>query len=526
MMTLTPTSLIKPEEALQERIRRERARRHLVDFSEYVAPWYRAAAHHRLVGEYLELVETFIRTRGTTGISRLLILQPPRHGKSEQVSRMFPPWIFGRNPDARIILASYGGDLASKHSRAAREILMSDRYRAVFGNLATTDAPVELSGDSRSVVAWDLAAPHRGGLLAAGVGGGITGSGANIFILDDPVKNREEAESESNRERVWEWWTSTAYTRLEDGGAVIGMLTRWYQDDWAGRLLKAMVTDPQADQWVVLCLPDIWEPPQVPEGKPFSEYHREKLLEGVWVDENDPLGRQPGQALWAQKYNEEDLERIAANIGTYDYQALYRQNPYLRLGNFFMRDWLPVVDELPKPEKIVARIRSWDKAGTKTGSGGDYSVGVLMCMTSDEAIYVEHVVRGRWTPGKREEMMLKTAQLDAERKGPKALIWHQQDPGSAGLDSAQATNRMLAKHEFRAHFETVTGDKEVRAGPWSSACEGGQVRLVRGGWNEAFIEEHLAFPKGQFDDQVDAASIGYSKLSGHKKKREPKSYQG
>jgi predicted phage terminase large subunit-like protein len=125
----------------------------------------------------------------------------------------------------------------------------------------------------------------------------------------------------------------------------------------------------------------------------------------------------------------------------------------------------------------------------------------------------------------REEMILRTARDDANRAGPTVRIWHQQDPGSAGLDSAQATSRMLARLGFTARFETVTGDKEVRAGPWSTACQGGHVRLMRGAWNQAFIEEHTAFPKGNHDDQVDAASGAFAKAVG-RYKRTASSYEG
>jgi len=525
MLATSSTMTVTPDSARHELAKRELARRHLVDFSEYIAPYYRASRHHYLAGEYLELVETYIRTKGASGISRLLILEPPRHGKSEQASRHFPAWVLGRMPDTRVIVTSYSGDLATKFSRATRDIVDSDRYRAVFGGLSSVDAPVELSKDSRSVQAWDLAAPHRGGLLAAGVGGGIVGSGANLFVVDDPFKNREEAESDAHREKVWDWWTSSAYTRLEDHAAVVGMLTRWHGDDWAGRLLKMMATDPKADQWVVLCLPAIWEPPVVPDDKDFEAYQREQLLEGVWVDKDDPLGRQPGEALWPDKYSLEDLERIAANLGPYDNAALYQQTPYLRSGSMFKREDFLILETPPKPEEIVMRVRAWDKAGTKKGTGGDYAVGVRMSLTVDDQVVVEHVSRGQYTPMGREKEILKCAKMDAQLNGPRTIIWHQQDPGDAGLTAAQMTNRMLAKHGHTAHFEPMSGDKVVRAGPWSSAVEGGQVRLVRAGWNQAYIDEHVAFPKGKYDDQVDPSAHGYSKLQGRPKKA-VKSYQG
>lgn len=253
---ISPAIGYRPEEAKRELAKRELARRHLVDFSEYVSPWYHAAYNHRVIGEYLEQVEIYIRTKGKQGIGRLLIFKPPRTGKSEQATIHFPSWVLGRLPDTRVILTSYGADLAVKFSRKMRALVGSERYVNVFGERAAARnvslssgllvknsegqgdeetrgrgdggflEPVEISSDSRAAEAWDLASPHRGGVTAAGVGGGITGMGAHLFVVDDPFKNREEAERDSQRELVWEWWTSTALTRLEDGGAVVGMLTR------------------------------------------------------------------------------------------------------------------------------------------------------------------------------------------------------------------------------------------------------------------------------------------------------------
>ena len=501
---------VRPDAARRELARRELARRRLMPFMQYVSPWYRPARVHDLIASKLEQVELFIRTRGEQGIGRLLIETHPRVGKSELVSKHFPAWVLGKNPDKRVILTSYGADLAVANSRAAREILLRDAFRAVFGGLATVDAPVELSSDSRSVQAWDLASPHRGGLVAAGVGGGITGKGAHLMVVDDPFKNREEAESEDRRRMVWDWWTSSAYTRLEDGAAVIGMFTRWHGDDWAGRLLKQMATDAMADRYEVVCLPAIWEEPTW-EGE-WEEFFRKNLLQGVWVDREDALGRLPGEALWPDKYNRQALDKIRANIGIYDFEALYQQRPYLRSGGLFQRDWFPIVEQGPKPDEIAERIRFWDKAGSRKRLG-DFAVGVLMCRTFSGVYYVEHVARGQWRSHERDQAMLETAKFDARREGPETIIWHQQEPASAGVDSAEHTNQMFAQAGFTAHFETLSGDKVVRAGPWSSMCEGGGARLVRGGWNEDFIEEHAAFPNGVHDDQVDAASTAFNKLA-------------
>jgi len=508
MLTAVEKIRVKPEEARRELARRELARRHLVEFSEYTLPWYKAARHHKLAATYLEQVLLYIQTEGKEGIGRLLLEEPPRHGKTKQVSHLFPAWALGKQPDMDIILTSYNADRANENSRAVREIVQGEKYRAIFGDLATVEWAVELSSDSRSVQAWDLAAPNRGGVTAAGVGGGLTGTGAHLMIVDDPIKNREEAESAATRDKLWEWWTSTAYTRLEKGGAVVGMFTRWNVDDWAGRILRMMATDPASDQWIVLCMPAFWEFPIIPEGKRFEEYQHDQLLGGIWVEDKDVLGREVGEALWPEKYNVEDLLRIQANIGEYDWQALYQQAPFSRQGTMFKREWF-IIEDNP-PEKIRRRVRYYDKAGTE--GGGAYTAGPCMSLGEDGLIHVEHVARGQWESYRRDEEIVRIGKQDQQYRPGVTVIWHYQDPGSAGVDSAKATNAKLAMAGLEAHFEVVTGSKEVRAGPWSSALEAGLVRLVRGGWNEKYIEEHLAFPKGRYKDQVDGSSGAFSKL--------------
>lgn len=426
------------------------------------------------------------------------------------VSRKFPAWVLGKNPDARVAMTSYGADLAEDNSRAVRILIESDRFANVFGDKAAIDRPIDLSSDSRAVSGWDLAAPNRGGMAATGVGGPLTGKGAHLLIVDDPVKNREDAESEKSRERLWDWWTSTAYTRLENSGAVVIIQTRWHGDDLAGRLLTAMADDPKADQYVVLSLMDRWEEPAIPEGKSWEEFHLEQLREGVWADQEDPLGRKEGEALWPEKYNEDDLERIEANVGPYDYAALYRQTPFAKAGRKFLREWFVIVNDPPKPEEIVDRIRFWDKAGTK--DAGAFTCGVLMSRTVHGLIYVEHVERGQWESATREERIMETAQADSKRPGPTIKVKHEREGGSSGLDSAQATNARLARGGFDATFELPSGDKIVRAGPWASAGMAGIIRLVKGSWNKAYVDEHVSFPKGKYKDQVDASSGAYKDI--------------
>jgi predicted phage terminase large subunit-like protein len=509
---------VSPDAAQGERVRREQARRNFLRFCQYVDPHYETPAHVQLVTEKLQQVARFIETGGKEGISRLMIELPPRHGKSEMASRKFPAYFLGRRPDSRVILASYGADLASKHSRAVRDLVMSTRYQALFGGLSSKNEPVELSSDSRSVASWDLAAPHRGGMVAAGVGGGITGLGADLLILDDLFKNREEGESEARREFVDDWYKSSAYTRLEPFAAIILFFTRWHPDDQAGKLIQRMAEDPTADQWEIVFLPAL----ALGDYPTSVEAQREKMREGVFLPLADPLNRQEGEALWPMRFGREWLEAKRSNIDLYEFEALYQQMPYLREGGFFKREWFTIVDSGPGKE-ITTRVRYWDKAAT-AGAGARTS-GVRMSKGKDGFYYVEHVANAQMSTFQREEMMVRVGKQDYEECGP-IEIWHPQDPASAGLDSARSTNVKMAEAGLRSRFEPVTGDKEVRAGPASSAAEGGRVRLVRGAWNEAFLAELISFPKGRFKDQVDAFASAFSKVSMARKQKVPSSFQG
>lgn len=496
-------SQMTPRQALEEKELRQRARRNFLRYCQYVDSRYEAPPHLQLVASYLQEVSLFLATRGQKGINRLIIMMPPQHGKSEMVSRHFPAWILGLMPDTRVILTSYGADLAVKHSRAVRDRLMSPEYAALFGQKSSKEIAVELSSDSRSVSAWDLARPYRGGLLATGVGGGVTGNPADLFIIDDPFKNREEAESEDRRELVDDWWKSSAKTRLSPYAAVILFHTRWHSDDLAGRLIQRMIIDPLAAQWEIVDLPALAldSYPESPEIQ-----HKRMRDEGIYVPLSDPLKRKPGEALWASRYNVKWLASQKADIGPYEFEALYQQQPYSKEGQRYRREWFKIIAKLPEDVKIKYVVRLWDKANS---IAGDFNAGTLMAYCSDGYFYILDIVRKQMTSYERDQRMLETAHSDRENYG-KVYIWHQQDPGSAGKDSAEATNRVLMG--FPAFFETVSGSKEDRSGPLESGFQGGLVYLLQAPWNDAFIDECVSFPRGRYDDQVDSASGAYNKL--------------
>ena len=274
-------------------MRRETARNSLLGFVTYTMPIYRAILAHRMICDALEDVE-----RGDC--KRLMILTPPRHGKSELVSRRFPAWYLGRNPSKQFISASYGADLAGDFGRDVRNILQTPEFAAVFPG-------VGLASDSAAKDRWHTR--QDGSYIAAGVGTAITGRGADVLNIDDPVKGRAEAESEVFRKATLDWYRSTAYTRLMPGGSVVLTQTRWHEEDLGGTLLEEAKNG--GEQWRVLCMP--------------------ALANAA----DDPLGRGVNEALWPERYPAETLASIRTAIGERDFGALYQQEPRPSGTSFF-----------------------------------------------------------------------------------------------------------------------------------------------------------------------------------------------
>jgi predicted phage terminase large subunit-like protein len=216
------------------------------------------------------------------------------------------------------------------------------------------------------------------------------------------------------------------------------------------------------------------------------------------AEENDPLGRMPGEALCPERYDLEALERKRREYGTYKFEALYQQRPLPAAGALFQETWFDVVDSAPAN---ASRVRYWDKAATE--GGGSYSCGVLMARSPEGVFFVEDVVRGQWSSGKRELIMLQTAKRDRERYGQVDIVV-EKEGGSGGKDSVEWTTKNLAG--FPVRFEPVRGSKESRAQPFSAQCEFGNVKLVHGRWNRDYLDELTLFPFGTHDDQVDAST--------------------
>lgn len=401
-----------------------------------------------------------------------MLFVPPRHSKSETISRLFSGYYLRKHPDQWVGLSSYSAELAYVLSRAAQE-----NYIRSGGTV---------SSGASAVKHWETG--HGGGFWAAGVGGPITGKGFHLGIIDDPLKNAEEAASEVIREKQKEWYRSTFYTRAEPNAAIIGIQTRWHEDDLSGWLLSEEVGE-QPERWHIVNLPAIAEP--------GPTYPASCTVEPDW--------REEGDALCEERYSVERLRQIESRIGEYYWNALFQQRPRPKSGLFFKEEWFEKVGAVPAD---CQRVRYWDKAGADEGKG-DWTVGVLMAKDSNGFFYVEDVVRGQWTAFPRNDKIKATAAKDRELYG-NVSIWIEQPPGLA-KESTDTIIRQLAG--FNVQADPVHRDKLERAEPFKSQCEARNVKLIKADWNAKYMDELTAFPKGKHDDQVDASSGAFNKLA-------------
>jgi predicted phage terminase large subunit-like protein len=414
---------------------------------------------------HLEVLNRKLLDLAAGRIRRLAVFMPPRHGKSQLCSRYFPAWFLGTYPDSRVIQCGYGSAFAATWGRHARNAIDNACDMGVFG--AHVD-PAKSSADE-----WEILG-REGGMYAVGIGGGVTGRGADLLTIDDACKSRAEAESPTYRERTWDWYTDDAYTRLHPGGRVLLVATRWHHDDLPGRILQL---DGGRNEWDVLCFPAI-------------------------AEEADALERSPGEALWPERYPLTDLEDRRNTLGSYGFAALYQQRPAPREGGMFKRHWFRIVDAAPAEGD---RARGWDLAGTS--GGGDFTAGVRLLKNG--AFYVEDVAHEQLGPAGVRTLVRNIAEQD----GIEVRVSLPQDPGQAGKAQALEFTRLLSGFNVRVTPET--GSKALRAEAFAAQCEAGNVSLVRGPWNANFIDEFCEFKpdvNDQRDDLVDATSRAFATL--------------
>ena len=401
-------------------------------------------------------------TRGK--LHRVIMNVPPGTAKSLTVSVFWPAWEWASRAQLRYLTASYGAHLTIRDNLRLRAIVTSPWYQRYYR--------LQLSGDQNSKVRFDTT--ESGWRIATSVGGVGTGEHPDRIIIDDPL-TADQARSDAERQSANDWFDRTISSRgiVRDVAMVI-IAQRLHENDLCGHLLAK-------GGWEHIMFPMRYDP--------------------VRADRRDQRTK-PGELLWPELFTEERVRQLEYDLGPYGAAGQLQQAPAPEGGGLFKREWLPIVDVGPAQAK---RGRGWDTAGTE--GAGDYTAGVKIALTLDGMVYIEDVYREQVGPAGVDAAMKQKAEAD----GRACAIREEREGGSAGKAVIAARARALAGYDYAG--VSISGDKITRAKPFRAQAEAGNVRLVRGKWNETYIQEACSFPVGSFDDQIDGTSCIYNALA-------------
>ena len=465
------------------------SRRRLLSFIKRFRPKYDAGWVHV---DICRRLERFVKDVEEGREPRLLLMMPPRGGKSEIASRHFPPWVLGLHPDWEIIAASHTTSLSMSFSRYIRDLLRDLAYQSVFPTAV-------LDPSSQSVENWNLTA--GGGYLAAGVGSAITGRGAHILLLDDLVKDIEAADSAGQRDSTWEWYISTAHSRLAPGGGVLGVMTWWNEDDWAGRIQQVMAGG-DGDQFEIVRYPAINE---LGDEYILGDDSIVEIPPNAPVPDGATMTRPHNTALHPARYSTVALLRKKANYIAAGlkrmWDALYQQNPTPDEGIYFSKDMFQLYVHTPDRRNRFV-YQAWDFAIT-TGAQNDWTVGVTILQDEYDNLYVLDVLRFRSDDGNE---IVETI-LDYQQQWEAQLLGFEDGQIWKALTS-QFKKRCEERKIYPAYELLVPlTDKMVRANPLKGRMQLKKVYFPKNAsWFPAYQQELLRFPAGKFDDQVDGTA--------------------
>jgi predicted phage terminase large subunit-like protein len=419
------------------------------------APDYLWGRHTRALAAELQAATEAVERGGTY---YACVSMPPRHGKSDQISRRFPVWRLCRNPEHEIIFATYNQDQADEIARDARRCFEEAGPR--WG--------LRFSRDQNQVAYWGIEG-HKGKLRSIGIEGGATGKGAHILIIDDFYKSRSEAESETIRKRVWDAFRADLMTRRAPAHAVIVVATRWHEEDLIASIFEQMEREPDFPKFKSIKFPA-------------------QDADGGW--------------LFPERFSPEWYLGQRATLGPYNWQSLYQGEPAPRTGRMLRADLAEVIERSQLPP--LRMFRGWDLASTekeRIKDDPDYTVGTLAGFDARTgSLYVADVTRGQWSAPQRDKIIEQTARADG--RGVEVRI-----EVVAGYKDTYTRMRALLSGAANVRPIRAEGDKVLRAAPFEPLFEAGRVKIVRGAWNRDWQAEFLAFPKGKHDDQVDSLAV-------------------
>lgn len=404
---------------------------------------------------------------------RVLIHAPPQWGKSFVISQRFPAYYLGRNPTGRVKVACYNITHATRFGKVCRGMTQIAEFKSKFPR---TIVPAQQSAGEWSTAERTALNDGQPSFAALGLATGFIGQGADLLIIDDPYASPQDAASETIRESVWTFWDEAARVRLTEQANVVVMFHRYHEDDLAGRLIETDGLKRNGGKWELLRFAAV------------ADGHGD-----------DPMGRAVGERL-SPRMSDQYLADQQASGFAWDGQ--FQGLPGRKGGNMFQVDKLEFVAASPVQG---SRCRGWDQASL--AGAGDFTAGTRINKAPDGLYYIEDVVRGQWDTAARNRIICQTAELD----GVACKIVGEQEGGSGGKDQARHFIKMLAG--YAVQVAPASGTKEVRADPLSAQVNAGNVRIVRGAWNKAFIDELRQFPLGKNDDQVDSASCAFNRLA-------------
>lgn len=478
----TKLAMTQQEKAQAELAKRELARRHLLPFIHRFFPGYNAGWFHK---DLCMRLEKFLDDVVAEKSPRLMLFVPPRHGKSITVSQNFPPWAMGKYPHLEFISASYAETLQTDFSKKIQETIRSPEYQTLFPG-------VTIPKKHEAVSRWQIARDNKltgGGLLAAGVGGPLTGRGAHIGIIDDPVKNAEEADSETIRNSIKNWYSSTFYTRLAPGGGILIVQTRWHDDDLSGWLLHEMTSaikeQAESGEWPEDA--DKWEVVSYPAIATEDEKYRKK-----------------GEPLHPERFTLKMLLKTKRTMIPRHWSALYQQNPVAEEGNYFTKNMIRMYNPAIRPKLQDLDIYCAADLAISQRESADFTVFVVAGLDKDDNLWILDVRRDRWDADEIVNQI-----FDIHK------VWN---PLRFGIEREKVAiaigpgiNRRIRderNYSLRIEDLHIAGrDKRSRARPIQGRMAQGKVLIPENAlWTEQWVNEYLRFDSGVNDDCVDAGA--------------------
>jgi predicted phage terminase large subunit-like protein len=473
---------------INELAKRENARTSFKHYAEYVFPQFECSWHHQVIIDNIERM--FLPLEDPNHLRRLCVSMPPRHGKSELISRLLPSYILGRNPDTGVMACSYSSELSSRINNDVQKYICSEEFKRLFPDSRLAEGQGGRGAVSeRYTRTSDLfeMVGKRGFYRSAGVGGSITGMGGQWLIVDDPIRNRADADSPTIRENILNWYKSTFRTRAEKDARILIVMTRWNPEDLVGAVLQTQLMEKNADQFEYLCLPAI----------ATGENHKD-----------DP--RAIGEALWPTKYDAQALEQIKTSLGTREFEALYQQNPTAPGATEWpvdlFADHIWWEDKWPQRSEIVESVIAIDPSKGNEAKLGDYCAITLLARLRDNTVLANPIISRM-----SAEAIVDTVIEMSQKYNPSMITCESNSFQSLLLNNLSKKSDLLNMRLVTQGVHNVI-KKEIRIRRLGPFLEQKRIRVVKNQYGALLVDQLKMFPSARYDDGPDSLELALRTL--------------